>query len=145
MASSSPVGQHGGQPDGVRITPSGAAPVRSLKHGRGRSERLAEPSPGSDGLVVSRISLEPSEGRKPLHYHRHAQNMYFALEGTLEVRLDGDVQQLGPGDAILVPAGRAHATRNPGATEITFLAIYDRSVADDFVSVADADPDGPQA
>jgi mannose-6-phosphate isomerase-like protein (cupin superfamily) len=134
MASSSRDAQDS-LPAGVRVTPAGSGEVRVLKHGTGVSTRLVEPPPDGDGLVVSRISLEPDVGPKPLHLHRHAQNIYVALEGVLEVRLDTGTERLEPGDSILIPPGRPHATRNPGPSRIEFLALYDRSVADDFVPV----------
>ena len=42
------------------------------------------------------------------HYHKLSEEFYFILEGTGEMEIDGVTQQVGPGDAILIPAGAWH-------------------------------------
>lgn len=42
------------------------------------------------------------------HYHRRSEELYFLLEGTAVMELDGETQPVGPGDAILIPAGAWH-------------------------------------
>jgi mannose-6-phosphate isomerase-like protein (cupin superfamily) len=42
------------------------------------------------------------------HYHKLAEELYFTLEGTGEMELDGERCMTGPGDAILIPAGAWH-------------------------------------
>ena len=42
------------------------------------------------------------------HYHRLAEEFYFILEGGGEMEIDGESRTVGPGDAILIPAGAWH-------------------------------------
>ena len=41
-------------------------------------------------------------------YHRLAEEFYFILEGQGELEIDGESRTVGPGDAILIPAGAWH-------------------------------------
>jgi mannose-6-phosphate isomerase-like protein (cupin superfamily) len=42
------------------------------------------------------------------HYHKRSEEIYFILEGSGEMELDGETREVGPGDAILIPAGAWH-------------------------------------
>ena len=42
------------------------------------------------------------------HHHRVAEEIYFILEGTATMELDGETQEVGPGDGILIPPGAWH-------------------------------------
>lgn len=50
----------------------------------------------------------PSGRATDRHYHRRSEELYFLLEGTAVMELDGETQAVGPGDAILIPAGAWH-------------------------------------
>src|SRR5204862_8191451 len=42
------------------------------------------------------------------HYHKLAEECYFILEGRGEMEIGGEKRAVGPGDAILIPAGSWH-------------------------------------
>jgi mannose-6-phosphate isomerase-like protein (cupin superfamily) len=42
------------------------------------------------------------------HYHGASEEIYFVLEGRGRMELDGDVREVGPGDAVLIPPGAWH-------------------------------------
>lgn len=42
------------------------------------------------------------------HYHRLAEEFYFIVAGRGEMEIDGETRSVGPGDAILIPAGAWH-------------------------------------
>ena len=42
------------------------------------------------------------------HCHRLTEEFYFILEGAGEMEIDGATHPVGPGDAILIPAGAWH-------------------------------------
>lgn len=50
----------------------------------------------------------PAGGATERHYHRLSEEFYFILEGNGEMEIDGEVRTVGPGDAILIPAGAWH-------------------------------------
>ena len=42
------------------------------------------------------------------HYHKLSEEFYFILEGQGTMEIDGEQLPVGPGDAILIPAGTWH-------------------------------------
>jgi mannose-6-phosphate isomerase-like protein (cupin superfamily) len=42
------------------------------------------------------------------HWHRDSEEFYFVLEGSGTMEIDGEEREVGPGDAILIPAGAWH-------------------------------------
>ena len=42
------------------------------------------------------------------HYHRESEELYYLLEGSGAMEIDGERQTVGPGDAILIPPGAWH-------------------------------------
>ena len=50
----------------------------------------------------------PADGSTQRHYHKASEEIYFILEGSGEMELDGDLRVLKPGDAVLIPPGSWH-------------------------------------
>jgi mannose-6-phosphate isomerase-like protein (cupin superfamily) len=50
----------------------------------------------------------PTGGATQRHYHRISEELYFILDGTGRMEIDGEVRIVGPGDAILIPPGAWH-------------------------------------
>lgn len=42
------------------------------------------------------------------HYHKLSEEFYFILEGAGSMEIDGETREVGPGDAILIPANAWH-------------------------------------
>ncbi len=42
------------------------------------------------------------------HWHRDSEELYFILEGRGAMEVDGEVRDVGPGDAVLIPPGAWH-------------------------------------
>jgi mannose-6-phosphate isomerase-like protein (cupin superfamily) len=59
----------------------------------------------NQSLAEARV---PAGSRTARHYHKLAEEVYFILEGAGEMELDGERRTVGPGDAILIPAGAWH-------------------------------------
>lgn len=53
------------------------------------------------------------------HYHKVSEELYYLLEGCGVMEIDGEGRQVGPGDAILIPAGAWHKIR--ATEEMRFL------------------------
>ena len=51
----------------------------------------------------------PAGGATQRHYHGLAEEFYFILEGAGEMEIDGATRIVGPGDAVLIPAGAWHS------------------------------------
>lgn len=59
----------------------------------------------NQSLAEARLPAGHSTDR---HYHKLSEEFYFVLEGTGDMEVDGETQRVGPGDAILIPAGAWH-------------------------------------
>ena len=81
----------------------------------------AEPFTTKDGSTIRELhhtgvqspaeaTLEPGQATER-HYHVRAEEIYFLLEGEGEMEIDGERRRVGPGDAILIPAGARHQIR----------------------------------
>jgi len=55
------------------------------------------------------------------HYHRVAEEIYYLLDGHGEMEIDGEQARVGPGDAILIPAGRWHQITAGAGADIRML------------------------
>ena len=53
------------------------------------------------------------------HYHRLSEEFYFILEGTGEMTVAEETRTVGPGDAVLIPAGAWHTVR--AESDLRFL------------------------
>lgn len=56
--------------------------------------------------------------------HPHVEQLLFIQSGHGEAVLDGKMEPLGPGDAIVVPAGTKHNVTNTGRTPLKLFTIY---------------------
>jgi mannose-6-phosphate isomerase-like protein (cupin superfamily) len=95
-----------------------------------RSYDRAEPFTTKDGSTIRELmraanqtlaeaTLEPGQ-RTERHYHAESEELYYLVEGTGEMEIDGERSQVGPGDAILVPPGAWHQI-TAGDAELRFL------------------------
>lgn len=55
------------------------------------------------------------------HFHRVAEEIYFLLEGEGLMDVDGATRIVGPGDAILIPAGAWHQLAAADGADIRML------------------------
>lgn len=80
----------------------------------------------SENFTLSNMRL-PAGGVGPEHVHEDAEEVFFVIEGTVEVTvLDGEAnatRTLGYRDAVSIPPGVARALRNPGPGDALFCVI----------------------
>ncbi|MEO5714750.1 MAG: cupin domain-containing protein [Luteolibacter sp.] len=53
----------------------------------------------------------PVGGETERHYHKVSEEIYYLLTGSGVMEIDGITRNVGPGDAILIPAGKWHQIR----------------------------------
>ncbi len=101
-----------------------------------RSRREAEPFTTADGSTIrvlvdaefggarsqslAEAVLEPGQATQR-HYHRESEEVYYLLDGTGEMEIDGERSRVGPGDAILIPPEAWHQIRGEGPSGVRFL------------------------
>ena len=61
----------------------------------------------------------PVGGATDRHYHKVSEEFYFMLTGRGRMEIDGEEKEIGPGDAVLIPAGTWHQVT--AIEEMTFL------------------------
>jgi mannose-6-phosphate isomerase-like protein (cupin superfamily) len=69
-------------------------------------------------LAEATLEVEQATER---HYHRLTEEIYFVLKGQGRMEVDGDVTQVRPGNAVLIPAGAWHQLENNGTSELRIL------------------------
>ena len=68
---------------------------------------------------IRRQSL--AEARLPVgastqeHYHPNAEEIYYITHGTGRMRIENEIREVGPGDAIAIPPGQRHKLWNLGS------------------------------
>jgi quercetin dioxygenase-like cupin family protein len=65
-------------------------------------------------------SHEPGEG-PPDHIHYSQEEMFFILEGSYELTVDGKTTTAGPGTIVFIPRNVVHRFKNVGATMARML------------------------
>lgn len=88
-----------------------------------RNRELQEPFTTKDGsTIISLLDLANAPvknqslaearilagGSTQRHYHKESEEFYYVLGGRGRMEIDGAVETVGPGDAVLIPAGAWH-------------------------------------
>ena len=71
-------------------------------------------------LFLDLYCLEPGQ-RQKLHRHDDASKFYLVLEGHARIHVGDENQELGPGQAVLAPAGKQHGVANETADRLVLL------------------------
>jgi quercetin dioxygenase-like cupin family protein len=77
----------------------------------------ASPARGSRELCAWRIEIPGGTEGVPHHVSR--EEVLYVLGGTLRVTLDGEAEEAGPGDVVLVPPGARFGASNLAAEPAT--------------------------
>ena len=82
-----------------------------------------EKEPVGIGYSLAHAAVGPGERTFP---HRLASTeVYVILEGRGRMRVGDERAEVGPGDAIVIPAGEAQSIENAGPGVLAFLCIVD--------------------
>jgi quercetin dioxygenase-like cupin family protein len=104
--------------------------MRAVVHLPGEGERIAGPSSvtikatGEDtggSFYLGEAVFEPGFAGPPPHVHERLHDMFYVLEGTLTLRLDGENVDLDPGSFVCVPPGTVHTLSNRSQQPVRVL------------------------
>lgn len=101
-----------------------------LHGGRGTSAKLLTPAVGCDALVMQENLIRPGTDAGPYHYHSNAENIYYVLEGTGLVMVDGTSYEVGPGDTLFIPRNEPHDVANTGTGDLRLIECKIPAVSD---------------
>jgi mannose-6-phosphate isomerase-like protein (cupin superfamily) len=76
----------------------------------------------SDTLSVIQERMPPNTGEQ-LHYHQHAQQVFYILSGTATFEVNGDVQTVQANESIHITPNIHHCIFNNSHTDLHFLVI----------------------
>jgi mannose-6-phosphate isomerase-like protein (cupin superfamily) len=68
---------------------------------------------------LAEATLEPGQATQR-HYHAETEEIYYLVEGSGEMEIDGETRAVAPGDAILIPPGAWHQI-TAGSGQLRFL------------------------
>ena len=89
---------------------------------------MVDKSKGSQGIALVRGRIAPG-GFLPPHIH-DVEEALTVLEGTAQSEIGDETFDLGPGDAVLLPANVPHKLTNNGQDDLVFVTAFnDNKVA----------------
>ena len=77
----------------------------------------------SGGLGVFELVVPPGANVPPPHSHRHNEEFFYVVEGSLGYSVDGESRELAPGEWMSTPRGSVHAFRNTGTQTARALVV----------------------
>ena len=76
---------------------------------------------GAENLAVTWVEGEPGS-EQAVHSHEGREQVYVIVQGRGSMRVDEEVEEVGPGTAILVPPGASHSIRNIGEEKLIYVS-----------------------
>ncbi len=101
------------------------------------SVKLSGAASGGTHAIMELVT--PARSGPPMHLHEREDQTFYVLEGQYRFELDGKRIPAGPGSAVYVPRGTAHAFRNNGNAPGRMLVIVQPAGLEDlFEELAEA-------
>lgn len=72
----------------------------------------------AQSLAEARLAVG---GSTQEHYHIKTEEIYYITHGRGRMRIEGEVREVGPGDAIAIPPGLKHKIWNAGDETLRLL------------------------
>lgn len=95
-------------------------PAFTTKDGSEIRELLAHRNSAIRNQSLAEARLPVGSSTAP-HYHPKCEEIYYLLEGQGQMRIEGEIRSVAPGDAIAIPPGTRHQITNIGSETLRFL------------------------
>ena len=76
---------------------------------------------GSKNLAVTWVEGERGSEQN-VHSHQGREQVYVVVQGRGAMRVGDEIEEVGPGTAILVPPGTDHSIRNVGDEKLIYVS-----------------------
>ena len=95
----------------------------------------------NEHLWMVRATMDPGDSH-PFHHHPTREEIIYVLAGRAEQWVGTEKRELRAGEMAFIPMGEVHATYNPFAEPLVFLAILSPAKAADpiMVDVSQSEP-----
>lgn len=103
-----------------KIVPAGDGPNWAVFHQTVRGLMLATDTGGR--LAVTEVTVPPGDGPPP-HVHDREDELFYILDGELEVCSDGVWATVSAGGTVFLPRGVPHTFRNATDRPCRFLVV----------------------
>ena len=74
----------------------------------------------NQSLAEARLDVGQSTAA---HFHPQTEEIYYLLQGNACLEIDGQLRDVGSGDAIAIPPGAVHQITNVGDVPLVFLCM----------------------
>lgn len=102
------------------------------------------PSTGLRTLTALEAVIVPGQGH-PFHVHPEQDEIILVVAGQLEQWVGDEKRLLEPGDAVVIPMGRVHASFNAGDDDLRMVATFAPSIGDVGFTMVDVAQEEPWA
>lgn len=88
----------------------------------------------SDSLSVIQERMPPGTSEQ-LHFHKHAQQLFYILSGVATFEVNGDPKTVNTGQSIHIEKLTKHRISNNGNADLHFLVISEPRAHDDRINL----------
>lgn len=82
---------------------------------------VSKESLGSKTISFGEVHIKPGEYTNPPHAHLDFEEVIYVKRGMAEIWIEGQLEQLRRGEAVLIPTNAKHAIRNIGKWKLVLL------------------------
>ncbi|MGA3095305.1 MAG: cupin domain-containing protein [Bryobacteraceae bacterium] len=79
---------------------------------------------GAQHLSVCTIRVAPGEKVRPAHAHPNGEELIYIIRGSGRVVVDGAVEAVKEGAAVLFPQGSVHMLQNTGREDMKVICFF---------------------
>ena len=92
--------------------------------GRHLSWLITADSVGAEHCSMCMIRVAPGQTVRPAHSHPNGEEAIYIVTGSGRVMIDGTVQPVSAGSAVLFPQGKIHMLQNSGTEEMKVVCFF---------------------
>lgn len=94
------------------------------KPGRFMKWLITPENTGSEHLSVVLIRVPPGAVVRPAHAHPNGEEVIYIIEGQGRVYIEGEVNEVSKGHAVLFRKGSIHMLKNDGTVEMRVICFF---------------------